>query len=179
MTIEINLLPWRDARRQARRRRWQRMLLGALLSGLLLGVAADRHQAARLESQRARLALIEQHTQALQPALAELADVQARAGRLEARLAVLHRHLGQQGRMLEWFNGLAETLVTGVGYISLTQRQQRLTLEGQALSHQRIAAQLKALEASPVWRAPSLSMVEPGAAGWDFRLRVLLEESSP
>jgi type IV pilus assembly protein PilN len=176
MTIEINLLPWRDARREARRRRWRGMLLGSVLLGLALGYALDIHYAARLDAQNSRLAMIERHMQALQPSLQARAEVQARLDVLDQRLVALRARLGQRGRGLALFNGLAATLMEGVTYTRLEQREDRLVLRGVAASHQHIAAQLESLRASSVFRAPSLSLVAPQASGWRFQFSVALAE---
>ena len=55
----LNLLPWREQRREARRRRF-RMLLGALLAGsLAVLLGTDRYLQAALERQAARNAFLQ------------------------------------------------------------------------------------------------------------------------
>lgn len=174
MSVEINLLPWRDARRERHRRRWRSMLLSSLLIGVVTGYAVDCYYAARLEAQQRRLAMIERHIETLQPSVEAVERMRVRRGALEQRLTVLQSYLGRRAEVLALFNGLAATLEEGVRYSTLEQRDGLLVLEGEADNHQQLAAQLKALEASPVFGTPSLSVVEPLERGWRFRLSVLL-----
>ncbi|MDT8894438.1 PilN domain-containing protein [Halomonas sp. I1] len=174
MSVEINLLPWRETRRERRRRRWRVMLLCALLIGVATGCVVDRHYAARMDAQQRRHALIERHVEALEPAVLALERQQERMTELEQRLAALRKRLDSRTDTLRTFHGLVATLVEGVHYSTLEQRERLLALSGSADSHRRIAAQLQALEASPIFEAPSLSEVEPLPEGWHFRLSVVL-----
>ncbi|OBX34508.1 fimbrial assembly protein (PilN) [Halomonas elongata] len=173
MSAEINLLPWRDERRERRRRRWRVMLLGALLFGVAAGYGLERYHAAGLEAQQRRHALIARHVEALRPDVQAVECRQVRVADLERRLAELKERLEQRGEVLALFNGLAATRMEGVRYSSLVQREGLLVLTGSADNHRRIAAQLRALEASPVFAAPSLSEVAPLSRGWRFRLNLV------
>lgn len=173
MRIEINLLPWREGRRERRRRRWRVMLLCALLIGVAAGYAVERYYAARLDAQQRRHALIERHAEALKPAVLAVERQQARVDELERRQAALRKRLDRRTDILSTFNGLVATRVEGVRYSVLEQREGLLMLHGSVDSHRRIAAQLQALEASPIFEAPSLSEVEPLSRGWRFRLSVV------
>ncbi|MDR5858987.1 PilN domain-containing protein [Halomonas eurihalina] len=173
MSVDINLLPWRDAWREKRRRRWRIMLLGALLVGVAAGYGLERHHADRFEAQQRRHALIERHAEALRSAVQAVERQEALLADLVLRRAELKSRLDKRGEVLAIFNGLASTRVAGVRYLSLERRGGLLMLVGSADSHQRIAAQLQALEASPAFEAPSLSEVVPLSQGWQFRLNLV------
>lgn len=173
MSIEINLLPWRDAWREKRRRRWRIMLLGALLVGVAAGHGLERHHADRFEAQQRRHALIERHAEALRSAVQAVERQEVLLADLVLRQAELTGRLDKRGEVLTILNGLAATRMEGVRYLSLERRGGLLVLVGSADSHQRIAAQLQALEASPAFEAPSLSEVAPLSQGWQFRLNLV------
>ena len=65
MTIEINLLPWREQRRLRKTRRFKQGLLLMLLLGLLVGWGIAQYEKSMVRAGQARLALIQRETDAL------------------------------------------------------------------------------------------------------------------
>ena len=70
----INLLPWREQRREERKKRFQLALLGVLLSAVALVVGADRYLNAALSAQQARNAFVREQIVLLDTRIAEMLD---------------------------------------------------------------------------------------------------------
>lgn len=172
MTIEINLLPWREARRQRRSKRFYLALGLVALVGLGGGYAVTGYYAQQLTTQQQRHALIRQRTAELDRDIRTVSEYEARLETLERRIAVLQELQAERPQTVHVFNALTASLEEGVYYADLQRQGDRLRLTGLAEDNRRVSAQLRALEASPVLDVPVLSEVEAEEGARRFDLSV-------
>lgn len=172
MTIEINLLPWREARRQRRSKRFYLALGLVALVGLGGGYAVTGYYAQQLTTQQQRHALIRQRTAELDRDIRTVSEYEARLETLERRIAVLQELQAERPQTVHVFNALTASLEEGVYYADLQRQGDRLRLTGVAEDNRRVSAQLRALEASPVLDVPVLSEVEAEEGARRFDLSV-------
>lgn len=167
MSIDINLLPWRNRMRERRRRRWRLALSVAVGIGLAAGMGAFGVHQDRLEAQRQRNAYIEAQLARLER------DIQAADGpvavheRMRDRAESLARLQASRSLTVEVFAHLAESLGEGVYYTHLSRQGDTLRLIGVAEDGRRLSAQLRSLEIRSL-EANSLeanALAESGALG--------------
>ena len=155
----INLLPWRQRRRRERRRR----LVGGLattaalaaLAVALMGLRlADDVDQGRRASQglTAAIATVDAH-------LAEIAELERSRDDFAGRAAALGDLWSERKAAVVILDGLADAVVPGVHYTSLTRTGERIVLRGAAQSGDRVAALMRKLREAPLFADPLLKGV--------------------
>ena len=160
MSIEINLLPWRERQRERRHRDFGLALAGMALIGIAGGLGLTYHYASAEQSQQQRNAYIVEQIRQLEGDMHSLRELVTLRDQLLEQLQVLDEL--QQGRTqtVKVLRGLTESLMDGVHYVELRRQGEQLYLEGRAQNNRQIADQLRALAATPVFFAPVLAELE-------------------
>lgn len=176
--IRINLLPHRELKKAAHRKRFQNMLAAALLAGLGLSYAGYSWLDSTLSEQQRR-------NQQLQTAIAkldkELSNIETlRRQRLDmlTRKELVERLQHSRTEATRIFDHLIKTLPEGVFIKSFKQTGTTIALSGTALSSARVSALMRNLEQSEVFSTPILIEVSSTLAdnirANDFSLRINL-----
>ncbi|MCQ4145554.1 MULTISPECIES: PilN domain-containing protein [Vogesella] len=176
--IRINLLPHRELKKAAHRKRFQNMLAAALLAGLGLSYAGYSWLDSTLSEQQRR-------NQQLQTAIAkldkELSNIETlRRQRLDmlTRKELVERLQHSRTEATRIFDELIKTLPEGVFIKSFKQTGPAISVSGISLSSARIAALMRNLEQSTVFSTPVLVEVKSTLAdnirANDFSLRITL-----
>ncbi|MBS9403158.1 PilN domain-containing protein [Halomonas sp. TRM85114] len=165
MTIDINLLPWREEQRGRRSRRFYLTLGLMALLGLGGGYAMSRYYAHQYEAQQQRNAHVRQETRQLDSALLELDELESvREQMLEQVEIFTNLQLGR-AQTVHVFSDLVTSLVDGVRYTSLRRQGGNLSLSGLADNNRQVSDQLRGLDAAASLSEPSLSEVEAQEGG--------------
>lgn len=173
----INLLPHRQA---ARRRRTQLLLwqlAGGALLGLLLALAAGAWLQHQLDAQLRRQEGWRSAMQQLNTVLASGKRVQGETAALLLRQQAIARLQEQRNAWVRMLAALAQAMPAGVALHSVRQETAMVRLQGQAVSQEKVAALLLALEQAAPWSRPELLEVrlevrgaDDGAVEWTIRL---------
>lgn len=174
MTIEINLLPWREQRRERRSKRFQLALVAMAVVGLAGGAGMTYYYQQALEVQQQRNAHITAQSARLDRDIRSIREYEAEIERLEAQIAVFRRLQEGRPQTVHVFNQLTASLEDGVHYTELTRQGDQLRLTGLAENNRQVSDQLRALGAATAFDVPSLSEVETdeGQARRRFSLSV-------
>jgi len=168
--MRLNLLPWRERRRQAALRRFRGQLIaGALLA---LGAVTLVDQLARQRGQQQALANA-QHQAALEllgEQLQPLADVRARHAALLARTAELEGLRVDQGVLAAVFADLEGALPDGVQLLDFSLENGRLQMTGRAVSGAVVAQFMRDLGRSNVLLDLELKRIKSLPSGDEFLL---------
>ncbi|CAM3389185.1 PilN domain-containing protein [Halomonas lysinitropha] len=160
MTIEINLLPWREEERARRSKRFFMALALMALLGLGGGYGATWYYEQRLADQQQRHQLINSRTAELDRDLRAVSQYQEQLNSLKRQIEVFEQLQMGRPQTVHVFNALAASLEEGVYYTRLNRQGSQLRLTGLAEDNRRVSDQLRQLEASPVFDVPVLSEVE-------------------
>ncbi|APX91898.1 fimbrial assembly protein [Halomonas sp. 1513] len=174
MTIEINLLPWRDRVRERRSRRFHVALLLAAAVGLGSGASMTLFYQQRLEAQQQRNAHVEAQSAQLERDIRSIGEYEAARAQMLDQIEVFSRLQVGRPQTVHVFNQLVESLEQGVHYTRLSRQGESLRLNGLADSNRQVSDQLRALAAASALDVPVLSEVESedGAARRRFSLSV-------
>ncbi|HSP56783.1 MAG TPA: PilN domain-containing protein [Halomonas sp.] len=165
MTIEINLLPWREEVRGRRSRRFYLTLGLMALLGLGGGYAVSHYYAQQHELQQQRNLYIQDQSRQLDAAIRDISEIEAiREQMLEQVEIFTSLQLGR-AQTVHVFNDLVTSLVDGVRYTSLRRQEDRLSLSGLAANNRQVSDQLRGLDAAASLSEPSLSEVEAQEEG--------------
>jgi len=174
MSIEINLLPWREELRERRSRRFYLALALMALLGVGGGLGVARYLEAEVTAQQQRNAHVRDAMDALDRDIRSIDEAEANRDRLVEQLDVFGEL--QQGRSetVAVFRDLTRSLVEGVHYTELERQGALLHLSGLAETNRQVSDQLRALAAMASLAEPVLSEVEStDAALRRFELSVL------
>lgn len=160
MIPTLNLLPWREALRERQRRRFQALLLAALIVGGLLGAGVAYLYQLRLDVQQQRNALLTMRLEELAAVAEEGQRYRQRAEAALSRQAQFATWEHQRRQTLALFNALVESLEEGVVYQRLERRGENVDAVALAEHEGRISAQLGRLGRHSVFEAPRFAGVE-------------------
>lgn len=169
----INLLPYRPA---ARRRRMQLLLwqlAGGALLGLLLALASGAWLQHRLDAQLRRQQDWRNAMQQLDAVLLAGKRVQGETAALVLRQQAIAGLQEQRHAWVRMLAALAQAMPAGAALHSVRQETALVRLQGQAVSQDKVAALLLALEQAAPWSRPEVLEVRSAADGtveWTIRL---------
>jgi type IV pilus assembly protein PilN len=157
--IHINLLPYREARRQ-------RLLIhifiiwGVIaLMGLAGALILDFHLQTQIEEREAKKVQQEQEIATLKRKLGEVSELNAMKIQVEARLDAINKLRDIRDLNVHVLEELTETLPEDMWILRLSTVKNTLTLSGMAQSNAGIAQFMRNLKASPYFSEPNLSRI--------------------
>ena len=156
----INLLPWRETRRQARRQQFLTGLCGATLFAVLSVWLWDAVVSGQIAHQETRNRKLTTQIKLLDQEVAEIRDLQLKRNRLIDRMRVIQALQGNRPVIVRLLDQLVRTVPEGVFYTSLQTDAQLVSIEGIAESNNRVSSLMRRLEASRWLQAPSLDAVQ-------------------
>lgn len=165
MGIEINLLPWRQALRERRGKRFNLALGLMAVLGLGGGYAMTFYYDHQLAVQQQRNDHIQAASTALEREIQDIRDYEAARDTILAKIEVFARLQQGRAQTVRVFNAFSASLQEGVYYTRLSRAGQQLSLDGVAEDNYQVSDQLRALEASQVLGVPVLSQVEGDEQG--------------
>lgn len=175
----INLLPWRETRRQARKQRFLLGLFATLLGGVVSLFCWDLVVNGQMSHQQSRNRHLQIQIALLDDGVAEIRDLQRKRQRLIERIRVvqaLQKNRPVTVRLLEQF---VRTLPDDVFYTSVEAASNVVSIEGVAASNNRVSSLMRQLGASEWLENPNLDAVESapqyGAQATTFALTLNLK----
>lgn len=176
---QINLLPWRDARRQELKKEFLAAvaLVLALAAGLVL--LADRIVDSQIDNQNARNQYLTENIKELDKQVAEIRDLQKRRNQLLDRMRVIQELQGNRPIIVRVMDQLVRTVPDGVFYTNLVTKDKKIAITGFAESNNRVSSLMRRLDASDWLANPVLGKVtearEFGDQATKFDLTVNVE----
>jgi type IV pilus assembly protein PilN len=158
--IKINLLDWRAALRERRRKQFVALFVVGLLAaiavvglGYVLMTNQVSYQQQRNEYLRQQIAEVDQKIKEIQ----ELEKVKAN---LLARMRVIEELQSSRAATVHFFDDIVNTLPDGITLTLIKQVGSLVNIEGLAESNGRVSAYIKNLDASPWFEAPKLIVIK-------------------
>jgi type IV pilus assembly protein PilN len=161
----INLLPWRERRREERKKAFF-ITLGAAfgLAAAVLG-AGILYINSEIANQAARNAYITDQIAVLDTKIAEIRDLQQQKRALTERMAVIQDLQGRRPVIVRLFDELVRTLPDGVYYNSITRTGDAIALSGVADSANRVSTLMRYLDDSEWFADSNLNQITPLNSG--------------
>lgn len=160
MTIEINLLPWRERQRARRSRHFYLALAGMALLGISGGLGITYYFDTTVEAQQQRNAHVRERMQQLEGDIRSIGEYEAIRERMVGQVQVFSDLQQGRSQTVQIFRDLTLSLVDGVHYTQLSRQGEQLRLAGRAESNHQVSEQMRALAQSPSFSEPVLSEVE-------------------
>jgi type IV pilus assembly protein PilN len=163
----INLLPWREARREELKRAFLSILGLVVAAAVVVTMAADRFVNAQIDNQKARNDYISKNIRELDKQVEEIRDLQRKRNQLIDRMRVIQELQGNRPIIVRVLDQLVRTVPDGVFYTSVTSKQNSITINGVAESNNRVSSLMRRLDASDWLQNPNLDAVRAAPAYGD------------
>lgn len=176
---QINLLPWREERRQERKKEF--ITACALVAALAVGIVllADRVVNGQIENQKARNQYLTDNIKILDEQVAEIRELQKKRNQLIERMRVIQELQGNRPIIVRVLDQLVRTVPDGVFYTSLNTKEKTITINGVAESNNRVSSLMRRLDGSDWLANPNLDRVraapEYGDQANTFNLTVQIQ----
>lgn len=144
----INLLPWRETQRRHRQRSFLLATGAALVAVLLVGQGVRVQLERMIAAQQSLNQILEQEIAGLGQRIRVIERLAARKRDLLARMAVIQRLQASRPAVVHLFDELVTTIPDGVFLTAVSQRADRIEVEGRARSNARVSAFMRNIDAS-------------------------------
>lgn len=176
MATRINLLPWREIRRQEQDRQLLSASIGAwLLMGLTV-FYGWYYMNGLIEHQNKRNDYLRTEISTLDRKIAEINKLKERKQALIARMEIIQQLQQDRTQIVHVFDDLVRKLPKGVYLTGLAKKNKQITLKGMAQSNARVSHLMNNLDSSDWFTNPNLDIVnaqnQGGSRVSQFTVRV-------
>jgi type IV pilus assembly protein PilN len=163
----INLLPWRAALRQQRKKEFVVALLGAAIVGGVIVYGSKLTLQSQISNQQNRNAILKTEIAQLDKQIAEIKGLENQRERLIARMKVIGELQRSRPEVVHLFDEIVNALPEGVHLTELKQTGNRIEFQGVAQSSTRVSTLMRNIDASDWLSDPSLDGIQTVATGQD------------
>ena len=160
MITTINLLPWREERRQEQKKQFGvltflMMFLAAAIVGLI-----HIQMASKIDYQLSRNKFISTEIAAVNKEISEISDLKKVRRSLVERMEVIQDLQRSRPSIVHLFTEIVSTVPNGVFLKSLSQNGNNLLVNGEAESNARVSTYMRNLDRSEWLKTPNLTVIE-------------------
>ncbi|MDN5923463.1 MAG: PilN domain-containing protein [Xanthomonadales bacterium] len=145
----INLLPWREDRRNRRKQEYIMTVFAVGALAVLVVIAWAMFMGQRIDNQNSRNAYLQSQIKQLDAKIVEIKSLEKTRDRLLARKKIIEQLQANRSQMVHLFDELVKTIPDSVRLTGMTQTGDNLHLDGVAQSNASVASYMRNLEASP------------------------------
>lgn len=156
----INLLPWREALREKRKKDFMVAVLAAVLFGGLVVYGSKLTVESRISGQNSRNTLLKEEIAKLDKQIDQISGLETQKKRLIARMEIIDQLQRSRPEVVHLFDELVNTLPEGVYLTEMKQSGNRIEIRGEAQSSTRVSALMRNIDQSPWLENPSLDVVD-------------------
>ncbi len=157
---KINLLPWREERRAAKKKQFLSALgLTAILAAGSVGLG-HLYFDKLITNQNNRNAYIEQEIKSLDVKIAQIKELEKEKSSLIARMHAIETLQTSRPLVVHLFDELVTSMPEGIYLNEIEQRGEVLTIKGSAQSNARVSNFMRNLEASEWLTGATLEIIE-------------------
>ncbi len=156
----INLLPWRE---ELRKQRQQEFIVLAVVAMAVMGlvvVGVHMYLQQLTDFQQERNDFLTLQTKTLDKKIKEIKDLDSEKARLLARMDIIQKLQSSRPEIVHVVDALVRTLPKGVYYKSIIEKDNHLSMEGDAQSNARVSSLMRKLEASKWFENPNLVQIK-------------------
>lgn len=155
----INLLPWREERRQELKKEFLVTVGLVFLLAVGLLMLGDRMVNGQIENQNARNQYLADNIKILDEQVAEIRELEKKRNQLLDRMRVIQELQGNRPIIVRVLDQLVRTVPDGVFYTHLQTKDNTISIRGVAESNNRVSSLMRRLAASDWLANPSLDAV--------------------
>lgn len=156
----INLLPWREEKRQEQTRQFATITgLSLILTGAIIFVVHVTFNN-QIDHQKSRNKLLNDEITQLDEALKQIEELEDTKEQLLARMDVIQSLQQQRPQIVHLFDDFVRTVPEGIYLVDVKQENSQLTIKGVAESNGRVSAYMRNIDASEWMATPKLKVIK-------------------
>lgn len=157
---QINLLPWREERREERQQRFFASVgAGAIFAAAVLyGVILFANSL--IDEQNHRNSLLKTEITELDKKIKEIKSLEAERDRLLARMQVIQELQTSRPKVVKVFDALVRTVPEGIHLEKVARQGDALTLNGVAKSNARVSVFMRQLDDNEEFNESKLTVIQ-------------------
>jgi type IV pilus assembly protein PilN len=159
----INLLPWRQALRQRRRKEFLIGIGAAIGFAALITLLAHLTVSSMIDAQNRRNDLLKAEIAELDKAIEQILALEDQKARMISRMEVIDTLQASRPEVVKLFDQIVSTLPEGVYLTSVKQAGKKIEFNGVAQSSTRVSAFMRNIDASESLAAPELKVIQTGS----------------
>jgi type IV pilus assembly protein PilN len=156
----INLLPWREERRQERQQQFLTAIIVSFMVAMALFYAALMFADGLIDEQNQRNAFLKKEISLMDIKIAEIKTLETERTRLLARMKVIQELQTSRPKVVKVLDTVVRTLPEGIYLEKLTRKGDSLTLDGVAQSNARVSVFMRQLDSNPELTESTLSVIK-------------------
>lgn len=144
----INLLPWRENQRKARKRKFGLQLLGVAAMAGLAALYWHMLVQGQIEHQNSRNALLKAEIVQVDKKIVEIKDIEKRRAQLISRMSIIQDLQVSRPQIVHLFDELVESIPEGAYLVNLVQQGNKVIVKGRAQSNARVSSYMRNIDGS-------------------------------
>jgi type IV pilus assembly protein PilN len=160
----INLLPWRQALRQRRRKEFLIGIGAAIGLAALVTLLAHLTVSSMIDAQNRRNELLKAEIAELDKAIEQILALEEQKARMISRMEVIDTLQASRPEVVKLFDQIVSTLPEGVYLTSVKQAGKKIEFNGVAQSSTRVSAFMRNIDSSETLSAPELKVIQTGSS---------------
>jgi len=172
----INLLPWREALRNERKRQFTSILVGAAFLMLAIIGYVYVHISGNIDDQNLRNSFLETEIAKVDERIKEIKELETKKMQLLNRMDVIQKLQTRRPMVVHMLDKLVLALPDGLFLTKFEQAGAELSIEGLAQSNARVSAFMRNLDESEWFDSPKLEVIQVqeknGSRSSKFTLKV-------
>ncbi len=160
MTININLIPWREEQKEQDKKHF--MILIGLCAGLAAVIVFGVHVmfSHQISYQKDLNDYLTKEIKILDKKIAEIDAIQKEKERLLARMDIIQQLQSNRPHVVRLFDNMVRTIPDGLFLLSLNRTNAQIAIEGKAESNTRVSKFMRNIESSDWLANPLLNVIQ-------------------
>ena len=157
---KINLLPWREERRQELLKDFLTMLVFAAFCAVVTILLVHLYHSQLIDRQNARIEFIDKRIDEVDKKIVEIKEIEKQKEALLSRMRAIESLQRDRPLIVHLFDELVRSMPDGMSISKLTQRGSLITIEGEAQSNARVSSFMRKIENSDWLEGAKLKVIK-------------------
>jgi len=162
---KINLLPWREEKRQESLKEFLTMLVFAGFCAVITVGLIHFYYSQLIDSQNTRISYIDKRIDEVDKKIVEIKELEKQKEALLSRMRAIESLQRDRPLIVHLFDELVRSMPDGMSVTKLTQRGAAITIEGEAQSNARVSSFMRKIERSDWLQGAKLKVIKESSVG--------------
>jgi len=160
MTLHINLLPWREIRKERQKNEFLALLGIAIVASVLLMLCIHLWIARKIHYQQENNLYLKNQIAILDEKITQIDVIEKAKKELLAKMDVIQQLQASRPEVVQLFDGIVRIVPVGLFLTSLSRNGMKVLIDGKAESNTRVSTFMRNIEGSHWLKSPELSLIQ-------------------
>lgn len=160
MTININLLPWREERKELLKKEFVTMLVFGIVVSCGLVLIMHMTVARQIAAQNDNNNYLKNEIKLLDDQIAQIQSLEKEKQQLLAKMEVIQQLQASRPEVVRLFDDIVRIIPPGLYLTNLSRTGNHILIDGKAESNTRVSTFMRNIEASGLFKTPDLTLIQ-------------------